>query len=71
VAQTGLETFKLSELRLDEENYRLGKQNGQRETMLAMINDQKGLLANLAHDIVQMKGLLRSAATRSIRSVAS
>jgi hypothetical protein len=57
VAQTGLETFKLSELRLDEENYRLGKQTGQRETILAMINDQKGLLANLAHDIVQMKGL--------------
>lgn len=57
MAEKGLETFKLSELRLDEKNYRLGEQPGQRETILAMINDQKGLLANLAHDIIEMKGL--------------
>jgi hypothetical protein len=57
VAQAGLETFRLSELRLDEDNYRLGHQAGQRETILAMIDDQKGLLANLAHDIIEMKGL--------------
>ncbi len=57
MAQAGWDTFKLTELRLDEKNYRLGPQPGQREAILAMIDDQKGKLANLAHDIMEMSGL--------------
>lgn len=50
------ETFKLSELRLDERNYRTGPVGGQREAMLAIIEDQGRKLTNLAKDILQMGG---------------
>lgn len=54
---TKFETFKLSELRLDEKNYRTGPVNGQREAILAIIADQKQKLVNLAKDILEMKGI--------------
>jgi hypothetical protein len=51
---TKFETFKLSELRLDEKNYRTGPVNGQREAIHAIIADQKQKLVNLAKDILEM-----------------
>jgi hypothetical protein len=54
---TKFETFKLSELRLDERNYRTGPVNGQREAILAIIADQKHKLVNLANDILEMGGI--------------
>ncbi|HWT14071.1 MAG TPA: hypothetical protein VN231_15055 [Allosphingosinicella sp.] len=53
---TKFETFKLSELRLDEKNYRTGPVNGQREALQAIIADQKQKLVNLAKDILEMGG---------------
>lgn len=46
------ETFKLSELRLDQKNYRIGQVGSQREAILAIISDQKQKLVNLAKDIL-------------------
>ena len=54
---TKFETFKLSELRLDERNYRTGHVNGQREAIQAIIADQKHKLVNLAKDILEMGAL--------------
>jgi hypothetical protein len=54
---TKFETFKLSELRLDERNYRTGPVNGQREAIQAIIADQRQKLVNLAKDILEMGGL--------------
>lgn len=48
------ETFKLSELRLDQTNYRTGKVASQRAAIGAIIDDQKKKLANLAEDILSM-----------------
>jgi hypothetical protein len=49
-------TLKLHQLRLDQHNYRLGPQPGQREAMRAMIEDQGAKLVRLAKDILQMGG---------------
>jgi hypothetical protein len=46
------ENFKLSELRLDQENYRTGRQASQRDAIRAIIEDQKNLLVNLAKDLL-------------------
>lgn len=54
---TAYETFKLSELRLDEKNYRTGEVGGQREAILAIIADQKYKLVNLAKDILEQEGI--------------
>lgn len=54
---TKFETFKLSELRLDEKNYRTGPVGGQREAIQAIIADQKQKLVNLAKDILEMGGI--------------
>jgi hypothetical protein len=51
------ETFKLSELRLDENNYRTNKVSSQREAILAIIADQKHKLVNLAKDILAEGGI--------------
>lgn len=51
------ETFKLSELRLDEDNYRTGHVDGQRGAIQAIINNQKEKLVNLAKDILAQGGL--------------
>jgi hypothetical protein len=51
------ETFKLSELRLDENNYRIGRVGSQREAILALIADQKQKLVNLAKDILAEEGV--------------
>lgn len=50
------ETFKLTELKLDQKNYRTGPQSSQRAAILAIIDDQKdnGGLVNLARDILEM-----------------
>ena len=54
---TVYETFKLSELKLDEKNYRTGEVGGQREAILAIIADQKYKLVNLAKDILELGGI--------------
>jgi hypothetical protein len=54
---TKFETFKLSELRLDEKNYRTGPVGSQREAIQAIINDQKHKIVNLAKDILEMGGI--------------
>ena len=46
--------FKLAQLKLDQVNYRLGKTTTQRETLRAMIADQKNKLVNHANDLVRM-----------------
>lgn len=51
------ETFKLSELRLDEENFRTGSTGSQRDAIHAVIADQKEKLVNLAKDILAEDGL--------------
>lgn len=51
------ETFKLSELRLDEANFRIGATSSQREAIQAVIADQKEKLVNLAKDILAEGGL--------------
>ena len=51
------ETFKLSELRLDEDNYRTGHVDGQRGAIHAIINNQKQKLVNLAKDILAQGGV--------------
>ena len=51
------ETFKLSELRLDEDNYRTGHVDGQRGAIHAIIADQKQKLVNLAKDILAQGGI--------------
>lgn len=58
MVQTYSETFKLSQLRLDQENYRFpAPVAGQREAIMAMINDQKQKLVRLAKDIMEMKAV--------------
>jgi hypothetical protein len=54
VAKTHWETFKLSELRLDQKNFRLGEQGSQREAILEMIDDQKQKLVRLARDLMEV-----------------
>lgn len=46
--------FKLSQLKLDQENYRLGKFSTQRDTLKAMIEDQKGRLVRIAKDLIDV-----------------
>ena len=48
------ETFKLSELRLDQKNYRTGPTATQRDALAAIIEDQKTKLVNLAEDILNV-----------------
>lgn len=48
------ETFKLSELKLDQTNYRTGPVSTQRASILAIIEDQKTKLVNLAADILEV-----------------
>ncbi len=50
-------TLKLHQLRLDQQNYRLGPQKTQRDAVRAMIDDQGLKLVRLAKDILQMKGV--------------
>lgn len=50
-------TLKLHQLRLDQENYRLGPQATQRDAIRAMIEDQGSKLVRLARDILQMGGV--------------
>ena len=47
-------TFKLSELKLDQLNYRTGDQVSQRDAILAIIADQGEKLSNLARDIIDL-----------------
>lgn len=54
---TNFETFKLSELRLDEKNYRTGVVATQRDAILAIITDQKHKLVNLAKNILDEGGV--------------
>ena len=51
------ETFRLSELRLDQQNYRTGKTSSQRDAFATIIEDQKDKLANLAEDLLAMGGV--------------
>lgn len=46
--------FRLSELLLDQKNYRLGEQGTQRDAIHEMIADQKQKLVNLARDMMQV-----------------
>lgn len=48
------DTFKLSELRLDQKNYRTGDVGTQRDAIAEMISDQKQKLVNLARDLTQV-----------------
>ncbi len=48
------ETFKLSELRLDQRNYRTGPTATQRDALAAIADDQKGKLVSLAEDILSV-----------------
>lgn len=50
----GFETFKLSELQLDQNNYRTGPTSSQREAILAIIRDQEEKLVNLAEDLLEV-----------------
>lgn len=54
MAKTNWETFKLSELRLDQKNFRLGEQDSQRAAILEMIEDQKQKLVRLARDLMEV-----------------
>jgi hypothetical protein len=54
---TTYETFKLSELRLDQDNYRTGHVDSQRGALDAIIDDQKHKLVNLAKNILAEGGL--------------
>jgi len=47
-------TLKLSQLKLDQENYRVGHTSNQRETLKAIIDEQKNKLANHAADLVKV-----------------
>ena len=49
--------MKLHQLRLDQENYRLGPQPSQRHAIRAMIEDQGTKLVRLAKDILEMNGI--------------
>ncbi|WP_210166272.1 hypothetical protein [Methylobacterium sp. Leaf102] len=49
--------MKLHQLRLDQENYRLGPQATQREAIRAMIDEQGAKLVRIAKDILQMEGI--------------
>lgn len=51
---TNWKTIKLSELRLDQQNYRTGPQTTQRNAIRAIIDDQKQLLVNLAKDLLDV-----------------
>ena len=52
------ETFKLSELTLDQQNYRTGDTPSQRDAIAAIVQDQeKDKLLNLAEDILAVGGL--------------
>ncbi|HEX3918462.1 MAG TPA: hypothetical protein VHW60_14090 [Caulobacteraceae bacterium] len=48
------DTFKLSELRLDQVNYRTGPRDSQRDAIRAIIDDQKGKLVALARDLLDV-----------------
>ncbi|NEU14084.1 hypothetical protein G3T14_18400 [Methylobacterium sp. BTF04] len=50
-------TLKLHQLRLDQENYRLGPQATQRDAIRAMIDEQGSKLVRIAKDIMQMGGI--------------
>lgn len=50
----GFEVFKLSELLLDQENYRTGPTTTQREALLAIIADQELKLVNLGEDLIDI-----------------
>lgn len=54
LAKGNWETFKLSELRLDQKNFRLGEQDSQRAAILEMIDDQKQKLVRLARDLMEV-----------------
>jgi hypothetical protein len=54
LAKGNWETFKLSELRLDQKNFRLGEQDSQRAAILEMIDDQKQKLVRLARDLMDV-----------------
>lgn len=54
---TNFETFKLSELRLDEKNYRTGPVASQRDAVQAIIVDQGPKLVNLAKNILSQGGV--------------
>ena len=51
------ETFRLSELQLDQQNYRTGETSSQRDAFATIIEDQKDKLANLAEDLLAMGGV--------------
>ncbi len=48
------ETFKLTELRLDQKNYRIGAVASQRDAIAAIIEDQRRKLVNLAEDLLAL-----------------
>lgn len=48
------ETFKLTELRLDQRNYRIGAAASQRDAIAAIIEDQRRKLVNLAEDLLAL-----------------
>lgn len=48
------ETFKLSQLFLDQDNYRLGHVTTQRDAITHMIDDQKQKLVRLARDLMEV-----------------
>ncbi len=48
------EAFKLTELRLDHKNYRIGAAASQRDAIAAIINDQQDKLVNLAEDLLAL-----------------
>jgi hypothetical protein len=50
-------TLKLHQLRLDQENYRLGPQPTQRDAIRAMIEDQGTKIVRLANDVLKMEGV--------------
>jgi len=50
----GFEKFKLSELRLDQNNYRTGPTGSQRDAIIAIIRDQEDKLVNLAEDLLEV-----------------
>jgi hypothetical protein len=50
------ENFRLSELHLDQQNYRTGNTASQREAIAGIIADQGTKLVNLGEDILSMRG---------------
>ena len=48
------ETFRLTELRLDQKNYRTGAVASQRDAIAAIIEDQRRKLVNLAEDVLAL-----------------